>query len=234
MYRTIKLMPLLSILTLSRRELLPWQVKSSGVGETKTLKGTFAVGVAGKGLITDILQSWNSTSARRQRVRVRDWTIPDIVLNNKLLQMKRTIKMTSTCHGSGQPVGTHTSNAPQGSTKTDDCIFHYACSTLSIGLLFKEFQDAIREGDGDREERIWKMLMLIFKAKVRRKGSRTKYAFEAFRYLALLNWLRTPWIAHKLKWGRFIIWGSWYKHCMWSSSGTWGQEGKRTTFWCGR
>ncbi len=96
---------------------------------------------------------------------------------------------------------TTTSNGPN--TK-EDCVYNYACSMLSLGLVFQEFEDAIREGDGDREERIWKLLLLIFKAKVRRKGSRTKYAFEAFRYIALLKSLLTPRMAHKLKWGRFV------------------------------
>lgn len=95
------------------------------------------------------------------------------------------------------------SNVPNTNTE-EDYVYNYACSTLSLGLVFQEFEDAIREGDGDREERIWKLLLLIFKAKVRRKGSRTKYAFEAFRYIALLNSLLTPRMAHKLKWGRFV------------------------------
>ena len=83
-------------------------------------------------------------------------------------------------------------------------MFDYGCSVLSLGLVFKEFQDAIREGDGDREEIIWKILLLIFKAKIRNKGSRTKYAFEAFKYIAMLNSLLSPRMAHKLKWGKFI------------------------------
>ena len=95
------------------------------------------------------------------------------------------------------------SNTPNQGTE-EDCIYNYASSTLSLGLVFQEFEDAIHEGDGDREERIWKLLLLIFKASVRRKGSRTKYAFEAFRYIALLNSLLTPYMAHKLKWGRFV------------------------------
>ena len=93
-------------------------------------------------------------------------------------------------------------NDPTPNTE-EDCVYNYACSTLSLGLVFQEFQDAVHEGDGDQEERICKIL-LIFKTKVRRKGSRTKYAFEAFRYFALLNSLLSPCMAHKRKWGRFV------------------------------
>ncbi len=48
---------------------------------------------------------------------------------------------------------TTTSNGPN--TK-EDCFYNYICSMLSLGLVFQEFENAIREGDGDREERIWK------------------------------------------------------------------------------
>lgn len=37
-----------------------------------------------------------------------------------------------------------------------DSVYAYSCETLSLGLLFLEFKDAIREGDGDRVMRVWK------------------------------------------------------------------------------
>lgn len=101
-------------------------------------------------------------------------------------------------------LGDNKSDIKDSKLPQEDCVYNYACSVLSLGMVFKEFQDAIREGDGDREERIWKILLLLFKAKVKNKGSRTKYAFESFKYLALLNSLLTPRMAHKLKWSKYI------------------------------
>ena len=43
-----------------------------------------------------------------------------------------------------------------------------SCETLSLGLPFMEFKDAIREGDGDRVFLVWKYLFLLFKASGRR------------------------------------------------------------------
>ena len=37
-----------------------------------------------------------------------------------------------------------------------DSVYAYSCETLSLGLLFLEFKDGIREGDGDRVLRVWK------------------------------------------------------------------------------
>lgn len=46
-----------------------------------------------------------------------------------------------------------------------DHVKRYAVEVLSLGLLYMEFSDSIREGDGDRILRCWRYLMLLFKAK---------------------------------------------------------------------
>ena len=57
-------------------------------------------------------------------------------------------------------------------------MYSYACETLSLGLIYLEFQDAIREGDGSRVLQVWKFLLLF-------KASKLKnYATEAFTLLA--------------------------------------------------
>ena len=63
--------------------------------------------------------------------------------------------------------------------KRDDT-YKYNCCLLSYGLLFVEFLDAIAEGDGDRNLRCWKMLLLHFKNDT---GS-TKYASLHFKSTA--------------------------------------------------
>ena len=75
----------------------------------------------------------------------------------------------------------------------------YACETLSLGLLYAEFRDAIREGDGHRVFRGWKYLFLIFKT-----TKRTNYAIEAFELLVQYHIVLPPWLAHQLKWSRFV------------------------------
>ena len=46
--------------------------------------------------------------------------------------------------------------------------------------------------------------MLIFKARVNNQFNRVKYAFESFKYLALIKAVLPPQLAMKLKWGRFV------------------------------
>ena len=44
-----------------------------------------------------------------------------------------------------------------------DHVKEYARDVLCLGLLYLEFSDAIREGDGERIIRFWKYLLLLFK-----------------------------------------------------------------------
>ena len=74
---------------------------------------------------------------------------------------------------------------PGNTTKADehsDGIFNYAQEVLTYSLLFAEFNDAIKEGDGPRIITCWKFFLLIFKAM-----KRTKYAVEAATLLISLQ-----------------------------------------------
>ena len=49
-----------------------------------------------------------------------------------------------------------------------DGVQFYATELLSLGLIWHCFHDAIREGDGDRIIRYWKLLLIIYKASDKR------------------------------------------------------------------
>lgn len=83
--------------------------------------------------------------------------------------------------------------------KAGDTVYSYACETLSLGLLYMEFRDAIKEGDGERVLRVWKFLLLLFKA-----SKRKNYAIEAFTLLVQYHLILPPRLAEQLKWSRFI------------------------------
>ena len=80
-----------------------------------------------------------------------------------------------------------------------DSVFAYSCEVLSLGLLFLEFKDSIKLGDGDRDMRVWKYLLLIFKA-----CGRKNYAIEALTTLTQYHITLPPQLAEQLKWSRFI------------------------------
>lgn len=80
-----------------------------------------------------------------------------------------------------------------------DKVYAYACEVLSLGLLYLEFHQAVKEGDGDRVMRVWKYLMLIFKA-----SRRSNYSCEAFILLAQHFITLSPRLAAQLKWSRFV------------------------------
>ena len=78
-------------------------------------------------------------------------------------------------------------------------MYSYACEVLSLGLFFLKFQDAIKQGDGDRDMIVWKYLLLLFKA-----SKRTNYAIEALTLLAQYYLILPPRLAEQLKWSRFV------------------------------
>ena len=81
----------------------------------------------------------------------------------------------------------------------DDNVQAYAKELLTLGLIYNEFSDGIREGDGERVIRCWRYLLLIFKA-----AQRTNYSCEAFVLLAQLKYILSPRLSQQLTWTRFV------------------------------
>ena len=67
---------------------------------------------------------------------------------------------------------------PSPAKKDNDHVRAYAKEVLSLGLLLKEFVDAIREGDGERIIRCWRYSLPFFKC-----SDRKNYSVEAFNLL---------------------------------------------------
>lgn len=99
---------------------------------------------------------------------------------------------------SGEGSEDHT-NSEYSNKETGDNVQAYAKELLTLGLLYSEFSDGIREGDGDRVIRCWKFLMLIFKA-----AQRKNYSCEAFALLAQMEFILSPRLSKQLKCSRFI------------------------------
>lgn len=88
---------------------------------------------------------------------------------------------------------------PDAKVPNNDKIQMYATEVLTLGLLWLNFKDSIREGDGDRVLLCWKFLLLLFKAKNHRN-----YAKEAIILLSHYHCLLSERLAAQLKWSRFI------------------------------
>ena len=80
-----------------------------------------------------------------------------------------------------------------------DGVREYAREVLTLTLLYKEYTDAIKEGDGERVLQVWKFLLLIFKA-----GNRKNYAIEALTLLSQHYFFLSPRLAQQLLHSRFI------------------------------
>lgn len=72
----------------------------------------------------------------------------------------------------------------QDSITCGDMVHLYACETLTLGLLWLGFYDAIKEGGGERILRYWRFLMIIFKS-----TNHPNYAKEAVNLLMQYTYL---------------------------------------------
>lgn len=91
------------------------------------------------------------------------------------------------------------SSEASSSGNKEDHKFNYGCVTISLGLLLRNADDAVREGDGERIIRVWKFLMPLFKL-----HNHQKYALAALRMQAEMYSLLTGSLAHELKWNRTV------------------------------
>lgn len=87
----------------------------------------------------------------------------------------------------------------QPSSGDEDHIFNYGCTTLQLGLLLRNADDSVKEGDGARIFRIWKFLMPLYK-----QHKHNKYALAALHLQASVYSLLDAELAHELLWNRTV------------------------------
>ena len=80
-----------------------------------------------------------------------------------------------------------------------DSLFNYARCGLSMSLVVLNFVDARRMGDGKRLMRMYKYMLLHFKA-----SGKQKYSYQVLRLLAKVNCFLSPQLSYDLVWNRFV------------------------------
>ena len=89
---------------------------------------------------------------------------------------------------------------PSPQTKEEpDHILRYSCNALALGLLALNFEDARKNGDGQRIVRMYKLLFFLY-----RLDGRTKYTYYAFQFLCQVYYLLPPKLSFDLVWNRFV------------------------------
>jgi len=82
-------------------------------------------------------------------------------------------------------------------TPAETYLYNYHRGKLAFGLILFEFNDAIKEGDGDRIFDIYKMALLFYKA-----GGHNKYACVVLLYIVKVVAILSQSEARQLKWNR--------------------------------
>ena len=88
---------------------------------------------------------------------------------------------------------------PPTEHKPVDAQYNYACARLNFGMLLYNFDDAIKEGDGDRILRCWKFMLSIYRA-----YKHTKYAFAALQLSFYTSCILSERMSHLLVWNQTV------------------------------
>ncbi|XP_076156808.1 uncharacterized protein LOC143139878 [Alosa pseudoharengus] len=75
---------------------------------------------------------------------------------------------------------------------------HHAEARLGFGFFLLDLQDAVREGDGERLMRLYKVALLFYKA-----YGHSQYAYSTFLLTLQINVTLSPRMAHSVTWNRF-------------------------------
>ena len=81
----------------------------------------------------------------------------------------------------------------------DDDVLNYAGTRLNLGLLIRNAEDAVKEGDGNRIIRCWRFFLLYYKA-----YRHHKYAYAAFLLLARIEAISSPQEVEQLVWDSIV------------------------------
>lgn len=81
-------------------------------------------------------------------------------------------------------------------TDKSDAVHTYTSELITLTLLWEDFHDATREGDGDRIMMLWKFLLIVC--------NRYNYRKEAIILLLQYHYFFSPLKAEQLAYGRFI------------------------------
>ena len=96
---------------------------------------------------------------------------------------------------------------PRTLTKSDH-LYNYHCSKLKFGLLLFDFNDAVKEGDGQKLHDIYKLALLLYKS-----GSHFKYAYVVLLYLMKIAALYSKFEVFQLFWNIFYNkWAERWEH----------------------
>lgn len=88
---------------------------------------------------------------------------------------------------------------PANPEPIEDGVQLYAMELLSLSLIWHGYHDAIREGDGERIIRYWKLLLIIFKA-----SDKHNYGKEAVTLLLQCKYVLSERQKQQMIWSRCI------------------------------
>ena len=141
--------------------------------------------------LTCLLSEWN-TAVDYQLARTRTG------MQSQEGNMKKNLHGLFVYDKTTASANTTTKSDEAKEDKIDD-VYNYAVARLSLGLLIRCVDDAIREGNGDRIILCWRFFLSYCKA-----FNHNKYALPEFLLLAYVTALLLEAKSHSLIWNRTV------------------------------
>lgn len=102
-------------------------------------------------------------------------------------------------HEERQHGGVAEQEAMEEDEKKEDYRYNYHCAKLTFGLILMEFNDCVKEGDGDRLFSLYRLALLLYK-----NLGHPKYAYVVLLHLVKCIAILPPQQALSCKWNRFF------------------------------
>ena len=132
---------------------------------------------------------------------VHSWSVPLVLAGSESKWLYLSTELTKLIDNFILPRLTFSAKVKETALSEEhpSSVQNYVWGLLADLLVAEEFRDAIREGDGDRVFRLWKLFQLYFRA-----SGHTKYAYESVQLVADVKSLQSEQTAHQILWSRFV------------------------------
>ncbi|XP_066272591.1 uncharacterized protein [Branchiostoma lanceolatum] len=150
--------------------------------------------------IANMMDIYNGVSKASQPRQREELSCREPECHRKFVYPKSRLTHEQKCHGLdfGETPDSH-KEEPTAKSSPRDYKKEHTEARLSFGFFLENMQDAVKEGDGERLIRLYRVALLFYRA-----YGHTQYAYSTLLLHAQVNAVLSPAKAHSLKWNRFF------------------------------
>ncbi|XP_035658071.1 uncharacterized protein LOC118403462 [Branchiostoma floridae] len=150
--------------------------------------------------MTNMMDIYHGVSQAAQPRQIEELSCREPECERTFVYPKARLNHERKVHGLdfGEPIQEEESTAKPSPSARDHKKEHTE-ARLSFGLFLEDMHDAVKEGDGERMIRLYRIALMFYRA-----YGHTQYAYSTLLLLVQVNAVLSPAEAHGLKWNRFF------------------------------